>query len=117
MIDYGLWWLNLENETKKVFEKDLAVLLKSVADRANWCRIGRRSDWLDVFSHKIKAAAHQPSIPRFVDRLCYSLGVQSPTDAVTAELIRRLDSQGTEVLKALRKETIYYMLTSLEVKK
>lgn len=109
----------MENELsnlRKPFEKDLAVLLKSVADRANWSCIGRRSDWMDVFSHKIKAAAHQPSVPRFVDRLCYSLGVQSPTDAVSAELIRRLDSQGADVLKALRKETIYYMLTSLEVK-
>lgn len=70
---------------------------------------------MDVFSHKIKAAAHQPTIPRFVDRLAYSLGVQSPTDTVTAELIRRLDAQRSEVLKALRKETIYYLLTSLEV--
>lgn len=102
--------------TRKPFEEDLAVLLKSVADRANWSRIGRKSDWMDVFSHKIKAAAHQPSIPRFMDRLCYSLGVQSPTDTVNAELIRRLDTQGPEVLKALRKETIYYLLTSLEVK-
>lgn len=101
---------------RKSFEDDLAVLLKSVADRTNWSRIGRKSDWMDVFSHKIKAASHQPSIPRFVDRLCYSLGVQSPTDTVSAELLRRLDAQGAEVLKALRKETIYYMLISLEVK-
>lgn len=104
--------MSLESEV----ERDLAVLLRSVADRANWGRIGRKSDWMDVFSHKIKAASHQPSVARFVDRLCYSLGVQSPTDTVSAELLRRLDAQGSEVLKALRKETIYYMLTSLEVK-
>lgn len=95
-------------------ERDLAMLLRLVYDRANWKRIGRNSDSLDVYSHKLKAASHQESIPRFLDKLCYSLGVQSVE--VPTELIKRLDAQRNAVLKALRKETIFYMLTALEVK-
>ena len=95
-------------------EKDLAMLLRLVYDKANWKRIGRNSDPMDVFSHKIKAASHQESIPRFLDKLCYSLGVQSVE--VPVDLVRRLDVQRGAVLKALRKETIFYMLSALEVK-
>jgi len=99
--------------TKEV-ENDLAALLKTVYDKANWKRIGRNSDKLDVFSHKVKAASHQESIPRFLDKLCYSLGVQSVV--VPVEVVRLLDTQRGAVLKALRKETIFYLLTALEVK-
>ena len=99
---------------EKEVEQDLAALLKTVYDKANWKRIGRNSSKLDVFSHKIKAASHQESIPRFLDKLCYSLGVQSVD--VPTEVIKQLDAQRGAVLKALRKETIFYMLTAVEVK-
>jgi hypothetical protein len=106
---YGGLLLSLAKEV----ERDLATLLRLVYDKANWKRIGRNSDPMDVFSHKIKAASHQESLPRFLDKLCYSLGVQSVE--VPVELVRRLDANRGVVLKALRKETIFYMLTALEV--
>jgi hypothetical protein len=100
--------LNLEQE------KDLTILLKMVYDRANWKRIGKNSYVLDVFSHKIKAASHQQSITTFMEKLCYSLGVQSID--VNPKLVTKLNRESNTVLKALRKETIYYMLLAMEVK-
>lgn len=102
--------MSLNEET----EKDVATLLKLVYDAANWKRIGRNSKKEDVFSHKIKAASHQQTIPRFMEKLCYSLGVQSVQADIV--LVKRLEAQREKVLGALRKETIYYMLLSLEVK-
>jgi hypothetical protein len=95
-------------------EKNLSLLLKMVYDRANWNRIGRNSYRLDVFSHKIKAASHQPTVTTFMEKLCYSLGVQSID--VNPELVKELNQESNSILKALRKETIYYMLLALEVK-
>ncbi len=100
--------MSLSGET----EKDVSTLLRLVYDRVNWKRVGRKSDRYDVFSHKIKAASHQQNIPRFLEKLCCSLGVQSVQ--VDAELVKRLDAQREKVLNALRKETIYYMLLALE---
>lgn len=94
-------------------EKNLTSLLKMVYDRANWNRIGRNSYRLDVFSHKIKAASHQPTVTTFMEKLCYSLGVQSID--VNPNLVKKLNDESNVVLKALRKETIYYMLLALEV--
>ena len=102
--------MSLSEET----EKDISTLLRLVHDRANWKRIGRNSDKNDVYSHKIKAASHQQSIPRFMEKLCYSLGVQSIQ--VDTALVKRLETEREKVLNALRKETIYYMLLALEVK-
>lgn len=95
-------------------EKNLSLLLKLVYDRANWKRIGKNSYVLDVFSHKIKAASHQPTVTTFMEKLCYSLGVQSID--VNPNLVKKLNEESNTVLKALRKETIYYMLLALEVK-
>ncbi len=102
--------MSLNEET----EKNLVLLLKMVYDRANWKRIGKNSYTLDVFSHKIKAASHQPSMTTFMERLCYSLGVQSID--INPGLVKKLNEESNIVLKALRKETIYYMLLALEVK-
>ena len=115
--------MSLNEET----EKDIVLLLRAVYDRANWKTIGRRSYALDVFSHKIKAAAYESSIPRFLDKLCYSLGVQSID--VDSALVKKLDSLtpviceycghqtgSNMVLKALAKETVYYVLLVAEVK-
>lgn len=101
--------MSLDEENRK----DLTLLLKLVYDRANWKRIGKNSYQLDVFSHKIKAASHQASMTTFVDRLCYSLGVQSID--VHPDLVTKLNVKSNVVLRALRKETIYYMLLALEV--
>ncbi len=103
-----------KNELSEETERDVALLLKAVRDRANWKTIGRNSYPDDVFSHKIKAAAYESSIPRFLDKLCYSLGVQSAS--VPVDLIKRLDGNAKAVLRALAKETVYYVCLVREVK-
>jgi hypothetical protein len=94
-------------------EKDLVVLLRVVFDKAEWKRIARAHSKYDIYAHKVKAAGNQGSISTFLEKLCHSLGLQSvPLDP---KLIQRLDADREAVLKAVRRETIYYMLLATEV--
>lgn len=96
---------------------DLVQLLAVVYASAEWRRItGRNRSSLDVFQHKVKAAAMQPTIPRFTEKLCHSLGLQSIT--VSPDLITGLDADRLPVLKALQRESIYWvLLAEQEVKR
>ena len=95
-------------------EKDVCELLRVVFDRADWKKIARAHSKEDIFAHKIKAAGNQQSISTFLEKLCRTLGLQSvPLDP---KLIQRLDADREAVLKAVRRETIYYMLLATEVR-
>ena len=94
-------------------ESDLKKLLRTVYDAADWKKIaGKQRSRYDVYAHKIKAAGHQQSINTFMEKLCHSLGLQSIQ--VDTALVRRLECERDAVLKAVRKETIYYMLLATE---
>jgi len=98
---------------KEEVEKDLCLLLRVVHDRADWKKIARGHSGEDIYAHKIKAAGNQQTMSLFLEKLCHSLGLQSvPLDP---QLIKRLDAQRDAVLKAVRDETIYYMLLAMEV--
>ena len=101
--------MTLQTET----EESLKTLLRVIWDSADWRRIaGPKRSKYDVYAHKIKAAGHQQSVSTFMEKLCHSLGLQSVR--VDTSLIRRLESDCQAVLKAVRKETIYYMLLAVE---
>ncbi len=102
--------MSLKEET----EKDILTLLRLVYDRADWKQIGRRNNKYDVFSHKIKAASHQQNIKRFLNKLTYSLGVQSIP--ISPDLIKRLEAEQSKVLDSLRKEQVYYVACIAEGK-
>jgi len=88
----------------------LIILLAAVYRRANWQRItgrGRISKY-DVFAHRVKASAYQDTVPKFVDKLCHGLSLQSVD--VDPTIITVLDLHRDEVLRALREETVYYIL-------
>jgi hypothetical protein len=99
----------LQTET----EESLKTLLRIVWDSVNWKKItgGKRSKY-DIYAHKIKAAGHQQSVSTFMEKLCHSLGLQSIR--IDTAIIKRLEVDCKEVLKAIRKETIYYMLLAVE---
>ena len=101
--------LSLQSE----IEKDLTFLIRVVYDSANWKKIAKAHSKYDIFAHKIKAASYQNSISTFLEKLCHSLGLQSIR--VDPKLIQRLDADRDNVLRALRRETIYYMLLATEV--
>jgi len=96
---------------EKVSEK-LIELLRAVYNRANWSKItGRgRISKFDVFAHRVKAAAYQDTVPKFLDKLCHGLSLQSVD--VDPGIITVLDLHRDEVLSALRQETIYWILLS-----
>jgi hypothetical protein len=98
---------------KKESERDLKTLLRVVFDRADWKKIARAHSREDIFAHKIKAAGNQQTISTFLEKLCHTLGLQSvPLDP---KVIQRLDADREAVLRAVRRETIYYMLLATEV--
>jgi len=78
-----------------------------------WQRItGRRRSSYDIFAHRVKAAAYQDTVPKFVEKLCHGLGLQS-IDA-PSEVITKLDANRDRVLQTLREETVYYVLMAAE---
>lgn len=100
--------LSLRKET----ESDLKLLLRLVHDGANWKKIAGKRSKYDIYAHKIKAASLQNSVSTFLEKLCHSLGIQSVK--VEVALLRRLEEDREAVLRALRRETIYYMLLATE---
>lgn len=100
--------MNLKNET----EENLKTLLRTVYERADWRKIAGKRNRYDIFAHKIKAASHQQSVSTFMEKLCHSLGIQSVK--IDMAIIKQLEAEKEPVLKAVRRETIYYMLLALE---
>jgi hypothetical protein len=97
---------------KEESEKDLKLLLRLVHDGANWKKIAGKRSKYDVYAHKIKAASLQNSISTFLEKLCHSLGIQSVK--VEVAVLRRLEADREAILRALRRETIFYMLLATE---
>jgi hypothetical protein len=95
--------MSLNEET----EQNLKNLLKIVHNQVDWNHFGQRSYKWDVYAHAIRAASNQESLPKFLDRLCDNLGIQS-LQAPT-ELLQRLRVNQRVVLEALRKETMYWV--------
>jgi len=85
----------------------LAQLLSIVYRRVDWRRMGARNPH-DVFQHRVKAAAGQPSLSRAVDYLCERLGVQSlKLSNAERETFRELNrDHSPECLDALAHESI-----------
>lgn len=101
--------MRLDRET----ERNLKTLIRVVFDAADWPKIcrGGRSKY-DVYAHKLKAAACQNKISMFLEKLCHSLSLQSVR--VESKLINQLEKKCEAVLNAVRRETIYYMLSATE---
>jgi len=99
----------LDREVERAVHK----LLRAVWLKADWKKIARQRSRYDVFAHKVKAAACQETVPKFLEKLCRSLSLQSVR--VPPSLIRILDGCREEVLAALREETIFHVLMATEV--
>jgi uncharacterized protein YerC len=94
--------LNPEQET------DLKNLLITVHNQTDWKRIsGYKNNKWDVFTHAIKAAGNQETIPKFLDRLCDNLSIQSIQ--VSTKLLQHLRGNQRLVLEAVRKETQFWV--------
>ena len=95
--------------------RNLVELLYGVYKRVNWKRITGRSISTDVFSHKLKVSGNMPTVERALEKLAYSLGVQSVF--FDPEIISVLKANEVEVLRRIREETVYLTLLTYEVNK
>ncbi|MEM4454444.1 MAG: hypothetical protein QXT28_07030 [Thermofilaceae archaeon] len=93
-------------------EEGIKTLLRAVWSRVDWRKIARGRNRYDVFAHRVKAAAYQRNVKRFLEKLCSSLSLQSVQ--IHPELLKALEERRDEVLKALRQETIYYIMLATE---
>ena len=85
-------------------EEALVELLYRIKRKVDWSKFKGLSH-ADVFQHRVKFSAYEPSIKRFVEKLCNKFGIQSiPSDLV--EIIDFLEKHRDEALDLLRNESI-----------
>lgn len=94
-------------------ENKLIELLVSVYSRCDWRKISRRSVATDVFSHKLKVSGNMQTVERMIEKLAYSLGIQSIS--VSSDIIKGLKEHEDEVLRKVREETVYLTLLTMEI--
>ncbi len=85
----------------------IARLLATIYLRANWKQIARGRDPLDVFQHRVLAAAYQPTLKQFIEKLCRGLGIQGVR--IDDELLGFLEEHEERVLEELRSSSVYYV--------
>lgn len=94
-------------------EDHIVYVLLKVYQRADWRRIARGRDPLDVFQHRVLAASYQPSFPKFLERLCLSLGIQSVR--IESSVLDVLRANERRALEMLRENSIYYVAKMYDV--
>lgn len=78
------------------------AVLSAVYRSVDWRRVRGRNP-LDVFEHRVRFASYEPTVPRFLDKLMNTLGLQAPI--VVADVlddIEYLRSREAEALRFLR---------------
>lgn len=88
------------------YREDLILFLRLFWRAADWKRIGRKHYAGDIFQHRVRVAADQPSFRRAAEKLAKTLSLQYPP--APPELIDRLDESPT-ALQSLRKESRYWV--------
>ena len=96
-------------------EDHIIYVLLKVYQRADWRRIARGRDPLDVFQHRVLAASYQPLFTKFLERLCLSLGIQSVR--IESSVLDVLRSNERRALEMLRENSIYYVAKMYDIHK
>lgn len=102
----------MSNEVRESLVEVLAV----VYSRAKWSKIASaRHPATDVFSHKIKASGNTGTVEKMLEKIAYSLGVQSVFgDETLLEHVRILKQNEAEALRQVREEAVYLTLLTYE---
>jgi len=89
--------------------------LAKVYMRTDWAKIARSRNVFrdDVFEHRVKAALSQPNMRRINDKLCEMLGLQSI--AISSNVLDELERNKGTLLRAMRREVIYFTLKATEL--
>lgn len=95
---------NLRGEKLELEDAVVEVLVK-VMERVDWKKISRGRDPLDVIQHRVLASAYSDSFERFLDKFCYSLGIQSLR--LSDELLDLLKNNSTEAIELIRRSSIF----------
>jgi len=89
-------------------ENDLELVLADIYSRTNWRKINPSGSAYDFFNNKIKVAANESNIKKFIEVLTRKMGQQSIS--VNPEVIDNLENNKSSVLEKLREETVYWGL-------
>lgn len=94
--------------------EDLIVyVLAKVYNKTDWRRVARGRDPLDVFQHRVLAAAYMPNFRQFLSKLCLGLGIQGLR--IESHVLDVLDRNSQRVLDELRHATHFYVAKAYEL--
>ena len=82
-----------------------AELLAAVYMKVNWMKVAARHNAWDIFQHRVRTAATQQDIEKFLERLCFSFGIQSLSPDYV-ELLGWLKERNDDVMEILRTKSI-----------
>ena len=103
------------NKDSLSVEDLLCYVLAKVYAKVNWRKVARGRDSLDVFQHRVLAAAYQSNFTHFLEKLCRSLGVQSVR--IESEVLEYLNKYSNYVLDMIRHNSIYLVVKSYDIYK
>ncbi len=115
MLETYLQLLGKHSVSECSVEDLLVYVLVRVYMRVDWKKTARGRDPLDVFQHRVLAAAYAATFRQFLERLCRSLGLQSVR--VEAEVLYMLDKHNKEVLELARTSSIYLVAKAYDTYK
>lgn len=90
-----------------------ADLLAVIYSKIKWVKVARSHNAWDIFQHRVRTAAVQSDVERFIERLCFSFGIQSlPPDYVV--LVEFLKKHNDEVMEFLREKSIVACMIAIQ---
>lgn len=95
---------------------DICYILGKVYRRVNWQKMSNaKATAYDIFQHRLRTAANNSSVIKFLSKLCDGLSLQAPL--IEAELLEKLEFQAPLVLRMIRSWSQYFTYRASIVKK
>lgn len=86
-----------------VLEEAWVDVLAAVYRSVDWRRAARGRNPLDVFEHRLRFASYEPTVPRVLERLMNTLGLQAPRPLLDVmDSVRTLRDHEEEAILFLR---------------
>lgn len=93
-------------------EEKTAELLAVIYSHVDWMNVARSHNAWDIFQHRVRTAATQPDVERFIERLCYAFGIQSIAPDYI-ELVSYLNEHNDDVMDVLREKSIVVCMLAI----
>lgn len=93
---------SISEEKQRVYQM-IARVCGKLYGHVKWNKMKTKKGWKDIFEHRIKKSARQPSVSRFISRVCSQLKVSHLYE--DPEVIMMAERDSDLILATIRKET------------